>query len=178
MNAEQAVKAAERGLLHPEDHIGRLSQTVDLAATRMDTSIYRRLDRLQLRLAAVADRLVSPEQQVTAISQSVSLLDRRLQHSLTAYVDRAANRLLQAERLLAANSYQRVLDRGFALVTDETGTAVKSSRQAPQQARVLIRFADDERAAQLDPDGPVPPSTPTKKGRAKPAAPTAQEELF
>ena len=181
MSAEQAVKAAERGLLHPEDHIGRLSQTVDLAATRMDTSIYRRMDKLQLRLAAIADRLVSPEQQVTAISQSVNLLDRRLQHSLTAYIERLSNRLVQTERLLEANSYQRVLDRGFALVTDAAGTAVKTSKSAPEQARVIIRFADDERAAQLDPDSSGPSARTSKKARSGPSAPSAssaQEELF
>ena len=177
-SAEQAIKAAERGLLHPEDHIGRLSQSVDLAATRIDTSIYRRLDRLQLRLAAVADRLVSPEQQVTAVAQSVSLLDRRLEHSLSAFIERAGNRLTQTERLLEANSYQRVLDRGFALVTDDAGKAVKMSGDAPEQARAVICFADGKRRAQLDPDSPAaPPGKPKKTPRQTPSS-TTQEELF
>ena len=177
--AEQAIKAAERGLLHPEDHIGRLSQSVDLAATRIDTSIYRRLDRLQLRLAAVTDRLVSPEQQVTSVAQSVSLLERRLDHSLSAVMERAAHRLIQSQRLLEANSYQRVLDRGFALVTDEAGKAVKTSASALPQSKVVIRFADDERLAQLDPDAPSSPMRKAKSSQ-KPASSSAttQEELF
>ena len=173
------MKAAERGLLHPDDHIGRLSQSVDLAATRMDTSIYRRFDRLQLRLAAVTDRLVSPEQQVTAVAQTVSLLERRLDHSLSAVIERAGHRLTQTERLLEANSYQRVLDRGFALVTDEAGKAIKTSTSAPQKARVMIRFADDERLAQLDPDAPVSPprKAKTSKNQVSPSS-AGQEELF
>ena len=176
--AEQAVKSAERGLLHPEDHIGRLSQSVDLASTRMETSVYRRLDRLQLRLATIADRLVSPEQQVTAVAQSVSLLERRLDHSLSALIERASNRLVQTERLLEANSYQRVLDRGFALVTDEQGKAVKTSTSAPHQAKVVIQFADDKRAAKLDPDGAsAPPRKPKISPKQTPPS-AAQEELF
>jgi len=179
VTAEQAMKAAERGLLHPDDHIGRLSQSVDLAATRMDTSIYRRLDRLQLRLAAVTDRLVSPEQQVTAVAQTVSLLERRLDHSLSALIERAGNRLTQTERLLEANSYQRVLDRGFALVTDEAGKAVKTSASAPQQSRVVIRFADDERLAQLDPDAALsPPRKARTSQKQASSSATTQEELF
>ena len=179
VTAEQAMKAAERGLLHPDDHIGRLSQSVDLAVTRMDTSIYRRLDRLQLRLAAVTDRLVSPEQQVTAVAQTVSLLERRLDHSLSALIERAGNRLTQTERLLEANSYQRVLDRGFALVTDEAGKAVKTSASAPQQSRVVIRFADDERLAQLDPDAALsPPRKARTSQKQASSSATTQEELF
>ncbi|GIS18031.1 MAG: hypothetical protein CM15mP119_4350 [Alphaproteobacteria bacterium] len=103
-------------MLHPEDLIGRLSQSVDLAFTRIDTGLYRRLDRLQLRLATLSDRLVSPEQRVGAIEQTVSILDRRLEHSLSAVLERADNRLNQTARLLAANSYQRVLDRGLHLL--------------------------------------------------------------
>ena len=177
-SAEQAIKAAERGLLHPEDHIGRLSQSVDLAATRIDTSIYRRLDRLQLRLATVADRLVSPEQQVTAVAQSVSLLDRRLEHSLSAFIERAGNRLTQTERLLEANSYQRVLDRGFALVTDDAGKAVKMSGDAPEQARIVIKFSHGKRRAQLDPDSPAAPPGKPKKTPRQTSSSTNQEELF
>ncbi|MDP7375260.1 MAG: exodeoxyribonuclease VII large subunit, partial [Alphaproteobacteria bacterium] len=125
-SAQQSVRAAERGLLHPEDLIGRLSQSVDLAFTRIDTGLYRRLDRLQLTLATLSDRLVSPEQRVGAIEQTVSILDRRLEHSLSAVLERADNQLSQTARLLAANSYQRVLDRGFALVTDQGGKPLKT----------------------------------------------------
>jgi len=151
-SAQQAVRAAERGLVHPEDFIGRLSQSVDLAITRIDTGIFRRIDRKQLRLITLCDRLISPEQRAGAIAQTVSILDSRLQHSLSAVLERTNNRLNQTARLLAANSYQRVLDRGFALVTDQAGKPVKSSKAASERATVTIRFSDAERRAQLDPD--------------------------
>ena len=173
-SAQQSVRAAERGLLHPEDLIGRLSQSVDLAFTRIDTGLYRRLDRLQLRLATLSDRLVSPEQRVGAIEQTVSILDRRLEHSLSAVLERADNRLNQTARLLAANSYQRVLDRGFALVTDQGGKPVKTSKAAPGRATVKIRFSDSERRAQLDPE----PATAPQPKKSKTGADKTQGDLF
>jgi exodeoxyribonuclease VII large subunit len=173
-SAQQSVRAAERGLLHPEDLIGRLSQSVDLAFTRIDTGLYRRLDRLQLRLATLSDRLVSPEQRVGAIEQTVSVLDRRLEHSLSAVLERADNRLNQTARLLAANSYQRVLDRGFALVTDQSGKPVKTSKAAPERATVKIRFSDAERRAQLDPE----PATVPQPKKSKTGADKTQGDLF
>ena len=163
-----------RDRLHPEDLIGRLSQSVDLAFTRIDTGLHRRLDRLQLRLATLSDRLVSPEQRVGAIEQTVSTLDRRLEHSLSAVLERADNRLNQTARLLAANSYQRVLDRGFALVTDQGGKPVKTSKAAPERATVKIRFSDAERRAQLDPEPAIAP----QPKKSKTGADKTQGDLF
>ncbi|MBL82091.1 MAG: exodeoxyribonuclease VII large subunit, partial [Rhodospirillaceae bacterium] len=162
-SAQQAVRAAERGLLHPEDLVGRLSQSVDLAITRIDTALYRRLDGLQLRLATLSDRLFSPERRVGAIEQTVSILDRRLEHSLSAILERADNRLNHMGRLLAANSYQQVLDRGFALVTDQGGKPVKTSKAAPRRTTVKIRFSDAERSAQLDPESTASSQLKTSK---------------
>ena len=161
-------------MLNPEDLIGRLSQSVDLAFTRIDTGLYRRLDRLQLRLATLSDRLVSPEQRVGAIEQTVRILDRRLEHSLSAVLERADNRLNQTARLLAANSYQRVLDRGFALVTDQGGKPVKTSKAAPERATLKIRFSDSERRAQLDPE----PATAPQPQKSKTDADKTQGDLF
>ena len=133
-----------------------------------------RLDRLQLRLATLSDRLVSPKQRVGAIEQTVSILDRRLEHGLSAVLERADNRLNQTARLLAANSYQRVLDRGFALVTDQGGKPVKTSKDAPKRATVKIRFSDAERSAQLDPG----PATGPQLKKSKTGADKTQEDLF
>ena len=173
-SAQQALRAAERGLLHPEDLLGRLSQSVDVAATRIDTGLYRGLDSLQLRLSTLSDRLVSPEQRVSAIAQTVSVLDRRLAHSLSAVLERSDNRLNQTARLLAANSYQRVLDRGFALVTDQAGKPVKTSKAAPERITVTIRFSDAERRAQLDPN----PAATSQPKKSKTGANKTQGDLF
>ena len=173
-SAQQAVRAAERGLLRPEDLIGRLAQSVDLATMRIDTGLYRSLDRLQLHLGTLSDRLVSPEQRVGAISQTVNVLDSRLEHSLSAVLQRADIHLNQTARLLAVNSYQRVLDRGFALVTDPAGKPVKTSKAASKHATVTIRFSDSERRAKLDPD----PATASQTKKSKTGAYKTQGDLF
>ena len=45
-----------------------------------------------------------------------------------------------------------MLERGFALVTDGTGTPVKRAAEAAEGAMVNLRFADADRVAKLDPD--------------------------
>ena len=173
-SAQQALRAAKAGLLHPEDLIGRLSQSVDLALIRIDKGLYRSLDRLQLQLAGLSDQLVSPEQRVGSIAQTVSVLDRRLDHSLSNVLERADNRLKQTAQLLSANSYQRVLDRGFALVTDQAGKPVNTSLAAPEHATVTIRFADAARQAKLDPEQ----ASKTLAKKPKTGAGKTQGDLF
>ena len=87
--------------------------------------------------------------------------------------------LEQAGRLLDTNSFERVLDRGFALVADADGKPLKRSAEAATGVDVSIRFADATRAARLDPDGPAPapPPKPKRAVRAKPSV-DGQDSLF
>ena len=76
----------------------------------------------------------------------------------------------QASRLLDANSFERVLDRGFALVSAADGRPIKRAAEAGAGADVTIRFADATRQARLDPEGPS--SQPVKPAPAKPKTPS------
>ena len=53
-------------------------------------------------------------------------------------------------QLLEASSFNRVLDRGFTLVVDNNGKPIKLSSDAPKNAKVKIKFADEIRKAVLD----------------------------
>ena len=87
------------------------------------------------------------------------------------------------EKLLQANSFERVLERGFALVTDGSGTPVKRGAEAAEGAMVTVRFADASRQALLDPRGTE--STPrkslpirTKNPARKSKVDDSQDRLF
>ena len=51
---------------------------------------------------------------------------------------------------MEASSFNRVLDRGFAIVMDKKDKPIKLSTQAPKNAKVKIKFSDEIRSAQLD----------------------------
>ena len=51
-------------------------------------------------------------------------------------------RLDQAERLLKSVSYQSILDRGFALVTNESGTLVRRAADVTRNAPLTLEFSD------------------------------------
>ena len=179
-SAQQNLRGLQRGLLHPRELIARHQQSVDIAASSLYNGLLRRMEGASLRLATIAQRLGSPSQRLAAVSERLLLSGNHLDSFMTRQMEASTQRLNQASRLLDANSYQRVLDRGFALVTDTDGQAIKRSTEAAESAEIIIQFADDRRRAVLDGKEGAPGSvqkTAAKKTR-KPASSTDQSELF
>jgi exodeoxyribonuclease VII large subunit len=55
------------------------------------------------------------------------------------------DRLQALSRMLESLSFERVLDRGFAVVEDEDGKLVTSAGKTKKDQRVQLRFRGDER---------------------------------
>ena len=177
--ARQSVRLAERGLLDPAQMVERRAQSVDLAAAAIDSGIDRRLSNAALRLANSAGRLRPPERRLAEVGAALADIGGRMGQIIDHKISLRAAALEQAGRLLDANSFERVLDRGFALVAGADGKPLKRAAEAGTGADVSIRFADATRAARLDPDGPAAalPPKPKRAARAKPK-PDAQDSLF
>jgi exodeoxyribonuclease VII large subunit len=65
--------------------------------------------------------------------------------------------------LLESYSYERVLERGFALVRDAAGHPVTAAAEAPVGARLGIRFHDGEVAATVTGAHTPAPRPPRRK---------------
>jgi exodeoxyribonuclease VII large subunit len=73
--------------------------------------------------------------------------------------------------LLTAFSYRGVLARGFALVRDDAGQAVRSAATVGPGTRLSLEFADGQVAATADNDRPAVTSSgpPGSSPKPKPA---------
>jgi len=91
-------------------------------------------------------------------------------------LERRQQAVANVGRLLDANSFERVLDRGFALVTDQRGVPVKRSAELPEHANAVIRFADGQRHATFDSD--AVPTSPRPKSKPAPRQDQRQKDLF
>ena len=92
-------------------------------------------------------------------------------------IERRQQAIANIGRLLDANSFERVLDRGFAVVTDQQGVPVKRSVELPEHADALIRFADGQRHATFDKNAAAPRS-PSPKSKPAPRQDRRQKDLF
>ena len=144
----------------------------------------RRLSAVRETLAATRrERLVGAERRMVATARSsaarlrdLSMRSAQLQQRLRAGESdirrRHAQRLASAAQVLSAVSYLNVLARGFALVRDEAGAALRSAASIGAGQPVTIQFADGDVAA-----------TTSGAARAKRSAPaggkgSGQQTLF
>jgi len=103
-----------------------------------------------LRLSGLAGRLQPPETKLAEAAGRLSQIGQRFEQQFAIGLANRQQRLDNISKLLDANSFERVLDRGFTLVTDAAGAPIKRAAAAPDQANVMIRFADGTRGAVLD----------------------------
>ena len=193
--AGQAVRSAARALLDPLEVIGRRGQTLDLAVAGLNNVMDKLLAQQNIRLARLAEYIRPPERRLAEVGASLTHLSGRMETALMQSLDNRHQAITALGKLLDANSFERVLERGFAMVTDGAGVPVKRAADAPAGATVTLRFADASRDAQLDPDSSTPraasaspdnnsappPSTkPAKaaKKKIRPVADTGQDSLF
>ena len=87
----------------------------------------------------------------------VARLAGRLAPAMERRLRRAQDALNQQARVLQSVSYERVLARGFALVTRADGALVRAAVGVADGDALRLRFADGEVAATAGASGPVAP---------------------
>ena len=183
-NAGAALRSSARALLDPLEVIGRRGQTLDLAVAGMNGAVGQILSRQALRLSRCAERIRPPERRLVEVGAQTAHLSARLVSSMDQILSHKVQRMDNIGKLLDANSFERVLERGFVLVTDDNGRPLKRASDAGDNAEVTLRFADANRRARLDPDAPSDAQPVPKPAKAKAAKPKAskpadnQDSLF
>jgi len=175
-NASQLLKMADRALSDPGELIARRGQMLDYAVSGLANGLEQWLSARALRLSNAAGRLYPPERQLAEAKGRLSELSLRLTKSMAIDFERRQQAVANVGRLLDANSFERVLDRGFALVTDQRGVPVKRSAELPEHANAVIRFADGQRHATFDSD--AVPTSPRPKSKPAPRQDQRQKDLF
>jgi exodeoxyribonuclease VII large subunit len=126
----QLVQLVKR-LRHPKDKLQENMQRLDMAQMRLHNNMQRQLASQQTHLTRLSHRLNSnkPDKQLTHLRQSVQQLQQRMEHSLQLRLQEFKNRLARQAEVLHAVSPLSTLSRGYAIVSNEAGEAVKNSQQ-------------------------------------------------
>jgi exodeoxyribonuclease VII large subunit len=156
--------------------VAHATQRLTASGERMTLSaralLRRRRDRfagLEIRLKA--SRLANAQAQRNAIARDrerALRLTERARRALATAMQRQRARIAHTGQLLAALSYKSVLTRGFALVRDEQGHAVRAAASVGPGARLNLEFADGRVGATADTDRPA--AAPARASEPKAAA--------
>jgi exodeoxyribonuclease VII large subunit len=172
--------------------VAQAKQRLTVSGERMTHSagalLRNRRDRFSgLAIRLKASKLSNAQAQRQAIARNrerTLRLAERARRALSIMVQRQQARVGHSGQLLAALSYRSVLARGFALVRDEQGLAVRAAGAIGPGERLDLEFADGRVAATADADRP--PVTAARPVASEPKAsapkrvvkPVGQGSLF
>ena len=119
-----------------------IKATLDNINARLADSLIRLLNEKKTRLDGLVRGIPNLRE---IIEMSIQKLDDRVERLNTAIQNvlmRFNDRLTMAGRLLEATSYEKTLEKGFALVTNTKGHVVSSAEQARNQHSLNLGFVD------------------------------------
>ncbi|MEM7444646.1 MAG: exodeoxyribonuclease VII large subunit [Pseudomonadota bacterium] len=164
------LDALARAIARPKQVLETPVQRLDHLSVRLDRSAIDRLGRLRARLAEQAAKLVHPRQRLAERARLLRLMaDRldpaivtrriaeggrrlaeraeRIDNGMARQMGRIGDRFERASSLLESCSYRRVLDRGFAVVRGEDGTAITRAAALKPNRAIRLELADGNRGA-------------------------------
>ncbi len=127
-----------------------LEQRCDEYAVGMETATLRRFARIRDSMGHLRARLGhAPMAGVVRGRSRIDSLSSRMAAASRERVQREHGRLQRAEATLYALHPNRVAERGWALVRDESGALVTRAAAAPAGASIRIRFHDGSLSADV-----------------------------
>lgn len=121
-------------------------QKLDMASQRFGGSLSRMVARKRAKFdqAGGGLRPAALRREIAGKRAEVERLAARLQPALGRRMKRQRDALREQTRVLDSVSYERVLARGFALVTTGDGGLVRSAASVADGDALKLRFADGE----------------------------------
>ena len=183
----QQLEGLARGLPKLEDMLALPTQRLDAVAQRLAGGLQANITRQSARLGQSAARLTPAALQSRmrfADERARGLMARAARYMQTMMRQQQAE-LASTRRQLRLLSHENVLKRGFALVLDENGKAVREAAQAKTGSVLDIRLANKQHfAARVEdaaPDSAAKAKRASKletKAKPKPSGDGGQGQLL
>ncbi len=166
------LKAASRGLPQLQDLITLPRQKFDALERRHGRALLANTRAHGLKLTRIGGRLTTGVliQRLGRGRERLEGLGSRALRALTNRVSIRRRQLAGNTQMMNSLSYQSVLARGFALVRNEAGQAVRHARTVAAGALLSIEFSDGIVPVVAKDQSPATPADPTvrpSKPRAK-----------
>jgi len=168
LDGRRRLEGLARGLPDPRRLVEGAAQRLDDWDERLRNSLGVGLRVRHQNLAAAAGRLRKPDHRIRSGLERTLGESRALDRAMRAGLNDRAARLAQASALLESFSYERLLDRGFALVTDGDGKPIASVKRVSPGDDVGLRFADGAARAEVTSIGDRGTARPKPAAKPKP----------
>ena len=166
-------------LQSPHARLATMSGQLQLAARRLDISLKTNGTTAATRLGNASKRLSTAplERALTTAGRDHGAWSGRLENALDRRISNMEQRFAATHRLLESNSFERTLDRGFAVVRAADGSVISATGQVKSGEAVSLRLRDGEVGAVIVGGSSAPRPQAKAKSDAKPKE-SSQETLF
>lgn len=146
------LEQLRKRLRHPGERLQQQSQRLDGLEMRLKRAMEAQLrhKRQRLNQLVLRQRAQRPEPLLRQKAAELDKLKRQLGRQVHWQLDAKRRRLNEASRMLDSVSPLRVLDRGYALVTNDRGQLVKNSTQVQPGDRLNTRLAEGEIVSRVE----------------------------
>jgi exodeoxyribonuclease VII large subunit len=138
-----------RRLVHPGERIARRLAELAQLRSRLTSVRSRVLERAHSALWRAAQRLAAARPDARSLLEQQARLRERLQRAVAHGMQRRAATLERLEAHLKHLDPRQVLERGYAIVTDEQGRIVRSHVQLAVGSDVHMALADGAARARV-----------------------------
>ena len=101
----------------------------------------QQLDQMKIRLEKAT------EKHLQTAAHRFDMIGNRMPQLINNIIGTAENRLQATAKLLESYSYKAVLNRGFAMITDDNGKTVTSSTNLKREQNIVLTLHDGKAAA-------------------------------
>ena len=137
--------------------LGKPDQIFDNKNQKLDF-VYKDIENLfktifteqKNKITQFTQKLTPPKVLINNLDSKIQLLDTKFNNYLGILIKNKVTKLNFLSQLLEASSFNRVLDRGFALVMNDKGKPIKLSKEVPKKSNIKIKFADEIRSAKIE----------------------------
>ncbi len=173
------LRAASAALPAPRDLLALPRQRFDMVSGRLEHGLKMNTQIHRNSLTAVSSGLrpITLERQVAQGRERLQVLQNRAVTAFSNQVQRQRLRLSNSEGLLSSLSYERVIERGYAVVRDESGIPLASAQAVQSGQALRLEMKGGTVSAVADGDGvaPTPPRPQKVASETEPFVATEEQ---
>lgn len=141
---QQKVEMFSKRLVDPQRKLQDLQQRNDDLLNRLEFALQRGIERKRHRVQLLTQKMGSPEKIILDRRNRLEKQLVQLKRSISLSLERRTNRLNQKMILLDSFSPLKVVDRGYAILTNHKNKVIKSNQDVVVGEELSARLAEGE----------------------------------
>ncbi len=143
----KSLKTFKPLLSHLEQLMVLKSQMLDIITKDFNLNFRDLIYEKNNELNKLLQKIIKPEKQILKVENELKLKSNKLKSLMQFYTKQLSEHLNAKTRLLNANSYEKILERGFTINYDLDNKIITSKRQAKSKEKFKIIFKDGKKFA-------------------------------